>query len=167
MFVDYAEIEVHGGSGGDGHVSFHREKYITKGGPDGGDGGKGGDVIVEADLNMSTLLDFRYKKIFKAENGGRGGKSNKSGKNGQDVIIKLPPGTLVKDLDNGRLLAERTGVVPSASLAVILNVRLVPSSTEASGIVANTGAWLVSLTVMVTTCESTARAASSALNTML
>lgn len=106
MFVDYAEIEVHGGSGGDGHVSFHREKYITKGGPDGGDGGKGGDVIVEADINMSTLLDFRYKKIFKAENGGNGGKSNKSGRDGQDVIIKLPPGTLVKELDAGRLLAD-------------------------------------------------------------
>jgi GTP-binding protein len=106
MFVDYAEIEVHGGSGGDGHVSFHREKYITKGGPDGGDGGKGGDVIVAADINMSTLLDFRYKKVFRAENGGNGGKSNKSGKNGQDVVIKLPPGTLVKDLDNGELLAD-------------------------------------------------------------
>jgi len=106
MFVDYAEIEVHGGSGGDGHVSFHREKYIPKGGPDGGDGGKGGDVIVQADVNMSTLLDFRYKKVFRAENGCQGGKSNKSGRNGADIIIKLPAGTLVKDLNSGRLLAD-------------------------------------------------------------
>jgi GTP-binding protein len=106
MFVDHAEIEVQAGNGGNGHVSFRREKYVPKGGPDGGDGGKGGDILVIADENMSTLLDFRYKKVFKAEAGGDGGKANKSGLGGQDLIIKLPPGTLVKDLNTGELIVD-------------------------------------------------------------
>jgi len=106
MFVDHAEIEVQAGHGGNGHVSFRREKYIPKGGPDGGDGGRGGNILAVADENMSTLLDFRYKKLFKAEAGGNGGKVNKSGLSGQDLIIKLPPGTLVRDLETGELIAD-------------------------------------------------------------
>ncbi|MCP4582676.1 MAG: GTPase ObgE [candidate division Zixibacteria bacterium] len=106
MFVDYAEIEVQAGNGGNGHVSFHREKYITKGGPDGGDGGRGGHILIVADENMSTLLDFKHKKRFKAKSGGRGGKSNKTGRSADDIVIKLPPGTLVKDLDTGELIVD-------------------------------------------------------------
>jgi len=106
MFVDHAEIEVKAGNGGSGHVSFRREKYAPKGGPDGGDGGRGGNILVVADENMSTLLDFRYKKLFKAEAGSDGGKADKSGLGGNDLIIKLPPGTLVKDLDTGELIVD-------------------------------------------------------------
>jgi len=106
MFVDHAEIEVQAGNGGHGHVSFRREKYVPKGGPDGGDGGKGGDILVVADENMSTLLDFRYRKSFKAEAGGDGGKANKSGLGGPDLLIKLPPGTLIRDIDTGELIVD-------------------------------------------------------------
>lgn len=106
MFVDYAEIEVKAGNGGDGHVSFRREKYVPKGGPDGGDGGKGGDILAVADENMNTLLDFKHKRMFKAESGERGGKKNKYGKDGEDVIIKLSPGTIVKDFDTDEVLAD-------------------------------------------------------------
>lgn len=106
MFVDYAEIEVQAGNGGDGHVSFRREKYIPKGGPDGGDGGKGGDVLVLADENMNTLLDFKHKRMFKAEPGERGGKRDKSGKNGRDVIIKLPPGTIVRNSETKEMIVD-------------------------------------------------------------
>jgi GTP-binding protein len=106
MFVDHAEIEVRAGNGGDGHVSFRREKYVPKGGPDGGDGGRGGNICVIADENMSTLLDFRYRKVFKAESGGAGGKRNRNGKDGEDTIIKLPAGTLVRDLETGELIVD-------------------------------------------------------------
>lgn len=113
MFVDYAEIEVRAGDGGDGHVSFHREKYIPKGGPDGGDGGKGGDVLVVADENMFTLLDFRYKKMFKSDNGANGGKANKAGRNGEDLVIKLPAGTLIKNHDTEELIVDlKNGMKP-------------------------------------------------------
>lgn len=97
MFIDYAEIEVIAGHGGDGAVTFRREKYVPKGGPSGGNGGKGGDVIIETDSNLSTLLDFRYKRKYKAGNGAPGGSSLKDGKNGEDVVIKLPPGTIIRD----------------------------------------------------------------------
>lgn len=106
MFVDYAQIEIEAGSGGDGHISFRHEKYIPKGGPDGGNGGKGGDVLVVADENMSTLLDFRYKKSYRAPSGGRGGKKDRSGNDGDDLLIKLPAGTIVKDADTGEVLAD-------------------------------------------------------------
>lgn len=97
MFRDSAKIYVKAGNGGNGMVSFHREKYIAAGGPDGGDGGKGGDVIFVVDEGLNTLIDFRYKKNFKAEPGQDGGTSNRSGKNGEDLIIKVPLGTVVKD----------------------------------------------------------------------
>jgi GTP-binding protein len=108
LFVDYAEIEVIAGDGGNGAVSFHREKYVPKGGPDGGDGGRGGDVYIRASNNMSTLLDFRYKKTFKAPNGQRGGNSNKTGESGKAVYIDLPAGTIITDLATGEVLADLT-----------------------------------------------------------
>ena len=97
MFKDTAKIYVKAGNGGNGMVSFHREKYIAAGGPDGGDGGKGGDVIFLVDEGINTLIDFRYKKNFKADSGQDGGASNCSGRNGEDIIIKVPVGTIVKD----------------------------------------------------------------------
>ncbi len=103
MFKDSAKINVKAGNGGNGCVSFHREKYVAAGGPDGGDGGKGGDVIFEVDEGLNTLIDFKYKKNFKAQSGEDGGTSNCSGKNGMDLIIKVPMGTIIKD--------ELTGVV--------------------------------------------------------
>jgi len=106
MFVDYAEIEVQAGNGGDGHVSFRREKYVPKGGPDGGDGGKGGDVLVVADVNMSTLLDFKHIRKFKATHGQHGGKRQKSGLDGENILIKLPAGTIVKDAETGEVIVD-------------------------------------------------------------
>lgn len=106
MFIDYAEIEVTAGQGGDGAVTFRREKYVPKGGPSGGNGGKGGDVIVQTDQNLSTLLDFRYKRKYKAENGAPGGSSLKDGKNGSDIIIKLPPGTIIRDVSSKKVLYD-------------------------------------------------------------
>jgi GTP-binding protein len=117
LFVDYAEIEVVAGNGGDGAVSFRREKYVPKGGPDGGDGGKGGNVYIRASDDLSTLLDFRYKKVFRAPDGVRGGKSNKSGEGGEDIHIDLPVGTVVKDLKTDRVLADLTSDGMEALLA--------------------------------------------------
>lgn len=109
MFIDYAEIEVFAGNGGDGAVTFRREKYVPKGGPSGGNGGKGGDVIVESDPNLSTLLDFKYRRKYKAGNGSPGGSSLKDGKNGADVIIKVPSGTVIKDAETNELLFDLSG----------------------------------------------------------
>lgn len=106
MFVDKAKIFIKAGDGGDGAVSFHREKYVTAGGPDGGDGGKGGDIVFVADKSLSNLIDFKYKKKYEADKGENGSKKNCSGKNAQDLIIKVPVGTVVKDLDSGRILAD-------------------------------------------------------------
>lgn len=106
MFVDYAEIEVAAGDGGRGAISFHREKYVPKGGPDGGDGGRGGDVYVCASANLATLLDFRYKRKYKAEHGKPGGKNNRFGHNGQSIHISLPVGTVVRDIDASKKLAD-------------------------------------------------------------
>ncbi len=106
MFIDYVEIEVTAGKGGDGAVTFRREKYVPKGGPSGGNGGKGGDVIFEAHHNLLTLLDFRYKRNYKAESGKPGGNSLKDGKNGQDIILKVPVGTIIKNERNKEILAD-------------------------------------------------------------
>ena len=106
MFVDKAKIFIKAGDGGDGAVSFHREKYVAAGGPDGGDGGKGGDIIFVADKSLSNLIDFKYKKKYEAGKGENGSKKNRSGKNAQDLIVKVPVGTVVKDLDSGRILAD-------------------------------------------------------------
>lgn len=106
MFVDEVKIEVKAGKGGDGAVSFHREKYVPSGGPDGGDGGKGGDVIFVADDHLSTLLDFRYKRKYKAMPGENGRGNRCYGKKGKDLVVKLPKGTLVTDQKTGTLLAD-------------------------------------------------------------
>ena len=106
MFVDYAVIEVHAGKGGDGAVTFRREKYVPKGGPSGGDGGDGGNVVLRANRNLHTLLDFRYKKKYSAGNGGKGGNSLKDGKNGNNIIIKVPVGTVVKDAETEEILFD-------------------------------------------------------------
>jgi GTP-binding protein len=105
-FIDYAEIRVKGGDGGSGCVSFRREKYVPKGGPDGGDGGNGGEVIIQVDQHLGTLLDFKYKRYYQAENGKSGKGKNQQGKKGNDVVIKVPPGTMVKDLEKGKLLSD-------------------------------------------------------------
>lgn len=106
MFADIATITVKAGNGGNGLVSFHREKYVAAGGPDGGDGGNGGDVILRADAQLSTLTEFRYKKIYKAGNGGDGRAKKSSGKNGESVYIAVPAGTLVKDSESGKIIAD-------------------------------------------------------------
>jgi len=117
MFIDSAKIYVKAGNGGNGIVSFRREKYIAAGGPDGGDGGKGGDVIFMVDEGLRTLVDFRYKKHYKAESGKDGGPSNMTGRNGKDLIIKVPPGTVVKDEATGRILADLTKPGQTAVIA--------------------------------------------------
>jgi GTP-binding protein len=106
MFIDSARIFIKSGDGGNGRVSFHREKYVAAGGPDGGDGGRGGDIIFLADDSMRTLVDFKYKKKYIAENGEDGGAANCSGKSGKDLVIKVPPGTLIKDQETGHIIAD-------------------------------------------------------------
>ena len=108
MFIDFAKIYIKAGDGGDGAISFHREKYVPCGGPDGGDGGKGGDVLFLVDKNLNTLRTFRFRKKFVAENGEKGGKNNRSGKSGSDIIIKVPRGTLVKVQETGKIIADVT-----------------------------------------------------------
>ncbi|MCS6920031.1 MAG: GTPase ObgE [Fimbriimonadales bacterium] len=106
MFIDEAIIEVEAGRGGDGCVSFRREKYVPRGGPDGGDGGNGGSVTLVADPKLSTLLDFHYKRCYKAERGGHGSGSNRRGRNGKSITLRVPLGTLVYNADTGELLAD-------------------------------------------------------------
>ncbi|ROL61417.1 GTPase ObgE [Bacteroidetes/Chlorobi group bacterium ChocPot_Mid] len=105
-FIDYVRIIVKSGDGGAGHISFRREKFVPKGGPDGGNGGKGGDVIFRTDPHMSTLLDFKYHRNFSAKDGEPGQKSRKFGKDGKDVIIKVPCGTVVKDAQTEEIIAD-------------------------------------------------------------
>lgn len=109
MFADRAKIFVKSGKGGDGHVSFRREKYVPNGGPDGGDGGHGGSVIFEVDEGMNTLANYRHVHNYKAENGEDGGKKNCRGKNGQDIILKVPEGTVVKELESGKVITDMSG----------------------------------------------------------
>ena len=109
MFADRAKIYVKSGKGGDGHVSFRREKYVPNGGPDGGDGGHGGSVIFEVDEGMNTLANYRHVHNYKAENGEDGGKKNCRGKNGQDIILKVPEGTVVKELESGKVITDMSG----------------------------------------------------------
>ena len=109
QFIDEAVIDVEAGAGGSGVVSFRREKYVPKGGPDGGDGGKGGDVVIEVDPNLSTLQDFRYRTRYKAARGEHGSGNNRTGAEGADVVLKVPPGTLVREAESGERLADLTG----------------------------------------------------------
>lgn len=106
MFVDQAKIYIKAGDGGDGTVSFHREKYVAAGGPDGGDGGKGGDIVFVVDDNISNLIDFRYKRKYVAEKGQNGGGKNCSGRNAPDLVVKVPRGTVVREIKSGRILAD-------------------------------------------------------------
>ena len=106
MFVDQAKIYIKAGDGGDGAVSFNREKYVAAGGPDGGDGGKGGDIVFVVDDNISNLIDFRYKRKYVAEKGQNGGGKNCSGRNAPDLVVKVPRGTVVKEIKSGRILAD-------------------------------------------------------------
>lgn len=109
MFADRAEIYIRSGKGGDGHVSFRREKYVPSGGPDGGDGGKGGDVYFEIDEGLNTLADYRYIRKYTAENGEDGGKKRCAGKDGKDLILKVPPGTVIIEKESGKIVADMSG----------------------------------------------------------
>lgn len=108
MFIDQVKIYVKGGDGGNGMVAFRREKYVPKGGPAGGDGGKGANVVFKVDEGLRTLMDFRYKRHFKADRGQHGMSKNQHGKNAEDMIVKVPPGTIVTDADTGELIADLT-----------------------------------------------------------
>ena len=112
MFIDKAKILIQAGNGGNGCVSFHREKYIASGGPDGGDGGRGGDVIFVADDNLSTLADFRYRRKYVAQSGENGKASNCTGRSGEDLVIRVPRGTLLTDPETGRVYADISGKDP-------------------------------------------------------
>lgn len=106
MFIDKAKIFIKAGNGGNGAIAFHREKYVAAGGPDGGDGGKGGNVIFRVDLGLTTLMDFRYKRKYVAESGESGRKSRMNGKNGADIIISVPQGTVVRDVATNKIIAD-------------------------------------------------------------
>lgn len=112
MFIDTAKISIKAGNGGNGAVSFHREKYVAAGGPDGGDGGKGGDVVFLADTNLSTLMDFRYKRKYAAPNGEDGKATKSSGRKAEDLIIRVPKGTVVRDAETGLVIADISGTEP-------------------------------------------------------
>ena len=112
MFVDKATIRIKAGNGGDGAVSFHREKYVAAGGPDGGDGGQGGNVVFVVDDGMSSLIDFRYKRKFVAENGENGSSKRCTGKSAGDLVIKVPRGTLIRDAETGRIMADMSDDEP-------------------------------------------------------
>ena len=109
MFADRARIIIRSGKGGDGHVSFRRELYVPDGGPDGGDGGKGGDVIFEVDEGLNTLIDFRHRRKFSAQDGQEGGKRRCHGSNGADIVLKVPEGTVIKEAQSGQVIADMSG----------------------------------------------------------
>ena len=109
MFADRARIIIRSGKGGDGHVSFRREKYVPNGGPDGGDGGRGGDIIFQVDEGLNTLTDFRHKRKYAAGNGETGKKRNCHGKNGEDLVIKVPAGTIIRDAESNKVIADMSG----------------------------------------------------------
>lgn len=117
MFTDKAKIYIKAGNGGNGAIAFHREKYVAAGGPDGGDGGKGGNVIFRVDEGMSTLMDFRYKRKYCAQNGTDGMGKKCNGKNGEDIIISVPQGTIVRDAESNRILADLSDVSKDVILA--------------------------------------------------
>ncbi len=106
MFVDVAKISIKAGDGGNGAVAFHREKYVASGGPDGGDGGRGGNIVFKVDDNLATLSDFRYKRKYKAENGSDGSGGRRSGKKGKDLVIRVPRGTVIKEVESGTIMAD-------------------------------------------------------------
>ena len=109
MFTDSAKVYIRSGNGGNGHVSFRRELYVPNGGPDGGDGGRGGDIIFEVDDGLNTLVDFRHVRKYAAGNGEEGGKRRCHGADGKDLIVKVPEGTVVKDLETGKVITDMSG----------------------------------------------------------
>lgn len=110
MFVDIAKIKIKAGNGGNGAVTFRREKYVAAGGPDGGDGGKGGNIVFKVDDNLSTLADFRYKRKYVAQNGENGSGGRKNGRGGEDLIIKVPRGTIIKEVESGAVMADMSDI---------------------------------------------------------
>ncbi|MBQ3046045.1 MAG: GTPase ObgE [Clostridia bacterium] len=112
MFVDIAKIKIKAGNGGNGAVSFRREKYVAAGGPDGGDGGKGGNIVFQVDDNLATLADFRYKRKYTASNGENGSGGRKNGRGGEDLIIKVPRGTIIREVESGAVMADMSGSEP-------------------------------------------------------
>ena len=112
MFVDIAKIKIKAGNGGNGAVSFRREKYVAAGGPDGGDGGKGGNIVFQVDDNLATLADFRYKRKYTAPNGENGSGGRKNGRGGQDLIIKVPRGTIIREVESGAVMADMSDSEP-------------------------------------------------------
>lgn len=110
MFVDIAKIKIKAGDGGNGAVAFHREKYVASGGPDGGDGGKGGDIVFVVDNNLATLADFRYKRKYTAKNGSNGDGGRRNGRKAEDLIIKVPRGTIIKEVESGTIMADMSDV---------------------------------------------------------
>ncbi|HKM28285.1 MAG TPA: GTPase ObgE, partial [Anaerovoracaceae bacterium] len=144
MFVDRAKISIKSGKGGNGCVSFRREPFVPEGGPDGGDGGKGGDVVFVCDRNLRTLMDFRYKKKYEAEDGQNGMKKKRFGKYGEDLIIKVPEGTVVIDEDTGLVMkdlkedgdsfvAAKGGKGGKGNVNFKTSVRQAPNFAEAGG----------------------------------
>ena len=117
MLTDYVRIIIKSGKGGDGHVGFRREKYVPDGGPNGGDGGKGGDVIIIADRNMNTLIDYRHKRKFSAKPGEPGGKNNRHGADGDNLILKVPPGTLIREYQSGKVIHDMS--VPDEPFVIL------------------------------------------------
>ena len=109
MFADRAKIIICSGKGGDGHVSFRRELYVPNGGPDGGDGGRGGDVIFEVDKGMNTLSEYRHRRKYKAQSGEEGGKRRCHGADGEDIILKVPEGTVILEAESGKVIADMSG----------------------------------------------------------
>ena len=109
MFADRAKIYIRSGKGGDGHVSFRRELYVPNGGPDGGDGGRGGDVIFEVDKGLNTLVDYRHKRKYVAKDGEQGGKRKCHGADAEDIILKVPEGTVIKEAESGKVIADMSG----------------------------------------------------------
>ena len=112
MFIDVAKIKIKAGSGGNGAVSFRREKYVAAGGPDGGDGGKGGNIVFQVDDNLATLADFRYKRKYTASNGENGSGGRKNGRGGEDLVIKVPRGTIIREVESGAVMADMSGDEP-------------------------------------------------------
>ena len=106
MFLDYVKIFIKAGNGGNGKVSFHREKFVPNGGPDGGDGGNGGDVVFVADKDINTLIDFKFQKFYRAQNGGDGESKNCTGKSAPPLVIKVPVGTVIRDTQSGKVICD-------------------------------------------------------------
>lgn len=138
MFLDYVKITIKAGDGGDGRVSFHREKFIMNGGPDGGDGGKGGDIIFTATESLNTLIDFKYQKFYRAENGEKGDINTCTGRSGKDLIIRVPVGTVIKDTESGEIICDlyydgQTSVVLSGGRGGKGNARFATATRRSPG----------------------------------